>query len=250
MIGQEVVSIPLDRREGSTGEGVARRCMSVDRSTCVRKAAILRYHLGDNPVMASPVDSDLVDAIVALDPQPRDQTWSSLSLIILDAVWSIGSKYNAVVVPNVEAVAEHFGVAPYVKHGERLEADPLPLRQLEALGPTALTELTNKQKTSTRSGIPKAEAAGVPCSWAGCRCLAGRPACGRPISPRLRMCDYPSPRRRESWHVIYLPALAATSLPGRARCLPKIPWAWFQRIRSGESVEIHQIDGFHTRLGP
>ncbi len=109
--------------------------------------------------MSSPVDPELVEAIVALDPQPRDETWSSLSLIILDAVWSIGSKYYPVVVPNVEAVAEHFGVAPYVKQGEWLEADPLPLHQLEELGPAALTELTNKQKTSTRSGIPKAEAA-------------------------------------------------------------------------------------------
>lgn len=56
----------------------------------------------------------ILDAITALDPQPRGRRWTSLSYCIVDAVWSIGARYNAVVVPIVNRVAE---LAPRVRVG-------------------------------------------------------------------------------------------------------------------------------------
>lgn len=39
---------------------------------------------------------ELVNAAFALDPQPRERRWVSLSLCIADAVWSIGAHYDNV----------------------------------------------------------------------------------------------------------------------------------------------------------
>lgn len=102
----------------------------------------------------------LVEAVVALDPQPRERRWVSLSLCIADAVWSIGAHYDHVVVPLVRRIATKFGVEqPVIPMSEPLGADPLPLAALADLNVEELISLTNRQKTSTRGGIRKADAA-------------------------------------------------------------------------------------------
>jgi hypothetical protein len=102
---------------------------------------------------------ELVDAVVALDPQPREPRWVSLSLCIADAVWSIGAHYDDVVVPLVRNLATDFGVAqPTVPTSHRLGVDPLPLTRLAGLSVEELIRSTNRQNTSTRGGIRKADA--------------------------------------------------------------------------------------------
>lgn len=102
----------------------------------------------------------LVDAMVALDPKPRKLRWVSLSLCIVDAVWSIGANYDTVVVPMVrERVAKALGVKSPTAPADGFEAkDPITLQKLEDLGRDGLTGLTNLQRTSTRNGILKSEA--------------------------------------------------------------------------------------------
>lgn len=101
----------------------------------------------------------LVEAVVALNPQPRERRWVSLSLCIADAVWSIGAHYDNVVVPLVRKLATKFGVEqPTVPMCEPLSADPLPLAELADLSVEELIPLTNRQNTSTRGGIRKADA--------------------------------------------------------------------------------------------
>ncbi|MGQ9410284.1 hypothetical protein [Mycolicibacterium gilvum] len=101
----------------------------------------------------------LVEAVVALDPQPRERRWVSLSMCIADAVWSIGAHYDNVVVPLVRRLATKFGVElPVIPMSEPLGTDPLPLAELADLSAEELISLTNRQNTSTRGGIRKADA--------------------------------------------------------------------------------------------
>ncbi|KMO84161.1 hypothetical protein BST22_13660 [Mycolicibacterium chubuense] len=101
----------------------------------------------------------LVKAIVTLDPQPRERRWVSLSLCIADAVWSIGAHYDNVVVPLVRRLATKFGVEqPTIPMSEPLGPDPLPLAELADLSVEELISPTNRQNTSTRGGIRKADA--------------------------------------------------------------------------------------------
>jgi hypothetical protein len=101
----------------------------------------------------------LADAVVALDPQPRERRWVSLSLCIMDAVWSVGANYDTVVVPLVRKLAAERGVEqPTVSAQEPVGADPLPTTRLAEVGLDVLTGLTNRQWTSTRHGILKADA--------------------------------------------------------------------------------------------
>jgi hypothetical protein len=77
----------------------------------------------------------------------------------VDAVWSIGARYDDVVVPLVRRVANEFGVEqPLAAMSEPITADPLPLSRLAALDVDELTQLTNRQRTSTSRGIQKADA--------------------------------------------------------------------------------------------
>lgn len=101
----------------------------------------------------------LADAVAALDPQPRERRWAGLSLCIADAVWSIGANYDKVVVPVVRKLAANFGVEqPIVPARQPIGTDPLPLTRLIELSVNELTELTNRQRTSTGGGILKADA--------------------------------------------------------------------------------------------
>lgn len=109
-------------------------------------------------VDASKFDA-IVEAVVALDPQPRERRWVSLSLCIADAAWSIGAHYDNVVVPLVRKLAKQFGVEqPTIPMSEPLGADPLPLAELAELSVEEMISLTNRQNTSTRGGIRKADA--------------------------------------------------------------------------------------------
>lgn len=102
----------------------------------------------------------LVEAFVALDPQSRERRWVSLSLCIADAVWSIGAHYDNVVVPLVRRFAAKFGVEqPVIPMSEPLGTDPLPLAELADLTVDELISLTNRQNTSPRGGVRKADAA-------------------------------------------------------------------------------------------
>jgi hypothetical protein len=102
---------------------------------------------------------ELVNAVVALDPQPRKQRWAGLSLCIVDAVWSIGAQYDNVVVPLVRMLTTEFGVEqPTIPMSEPIGVDPLPLTRLVDLSVDELIRLTNWQNTSTRGGIRKADA--------------------------------------------------------------------------------------------
>lgn len=102
---------------------------------------------------------DLADAVVKLDPRPRQRRWVSLALCIADAVWSIGAHYDNVVTPLARNLAKEFGVTePTVPGNQVLGADPLALKRLADLSVDELTALTNHQRTSTRGGILKSEA--------------------------------------------------------------------------------------------
>ena len=107
------------------------------------------------------VSSRIVDAVEALDPQPRVRRWTSLSYCVLDSVWSLGALYDSVVCPLVFNVAKANGdLEPVISLPAGLPSDPLPLVALMSRYPTvdSLLEITNMQRTSTRAGITKAEA--------------------------------------------------------------------------------------------
>ena len=56
----------------------------------------------------------IADRIADLNPQQRTRRWSSISLCILDAVWSIGAHYDNVVTPLVVKFARSQGVSSAV----------------------------------------------------------------------------------------------------------------------------------------
>ncbi|GIH20708.1 hypothetical protein [Rugosimonospora africana] len=106
--------------------------------------------------------SHVVEALAALDPQPRERRWSSLSYCVIDAVWSISARYDEVVAPLVRRVAERNNDQhPSVAATAPLPPDPLPLQALLDRYPSAATLRadTNRQLTSTRGGIRKTDAA-------------------------------------------------------------------------------------------
>ncbi|WP_430336242.1 hypothetical protein [Rhodococcus sp. ACT016] len=104
----------------------------------------------------------LVDAAEALNPQPRERRWVSVSFCILDAVYSISARYDSVVVPVVHRVAEDCGIdVPSVLNSTDDEPDPLPLEVFldRYPAPDKLVASTrNRQRTSARGGILKADA--------------------------------------------------------------------------------------------
>lgn len=112
-------------------------------------------------------DSDGIESLVAavreLDPQPRARRWVSVSLCVLDAVHSIGAHYDRHVIPVVERVAADFGIdAPSVSMSVPDADDPVPLDVFLGRYPTPdalLATTRNRQNTSTRGGIRKADAA-------------------------------------------------------------------------------------------
>lgn len=111
--------------------------------------------------MTTDLDSldTVVDAVVALNPGPRKTRWGSISLCILDAVWSIAAHYDRVIDPLVRAFADANGIErPVISVDDQPLEDPYPCSRLASLEVEALLAVTNRQRTSTRSGITKAEA--------------------------------------------------------------------------------------------
>ena len=101
----------------------------------------------------------IIDGIVDLNPQKRTRRWSSISLCVLDAVWSIGAHYDKVVAPLVIEFARSQGVTnAVVPVNEVPTDDPLPAPTLAMFDEDALLNLTNMQRTSTRGGVTKAYA--------------------------------------------------------------------------------------------
>ena len=96
-----------------------------------------------------------------LDIQPRPRRWRSLSFCIVEAVWSVGSKYRTVVVPLAESVAaELTDASPYCEPDAPL-ADPVPLDTFLHRFPNSdalQAVVRNNQRTSTKGGILKSEA--------------------------------------------------------------------------------------------
>ncbi|WP_218122237.1 hypothetical protein [Blastococcus aurantiacus] len=99
-------------------------------------------------------------AVAELNPRPRGQRWSSLSACVLDAVWSIGARYNAVVGPLVHRVLSEGASGPLLTPGPPVE-DVYPLDRFADRFPdeeALLAVAQNRQRTSTRNGITKAQA--------------------------------------------------------------------------------------------
>jgi len=104
--------------------------------------------------------SPLIDAVRTLDLQPRQWQWASLSLCVVDAVYSIGAHYDRHVLPVVHRVAAGIDT-PSVRPPATDLTDPLPLDVFLDRFDTvdALVQVTNnRQRTSPRGGILKAEA--------------------------------------------------------------------------------------------
>ncbi|TWH73614.1 hypothetical protein JD78_02138 [Modestobacter roseus] len=86
--------------------------------------------------------------------------WASLSAVVLDAVWTPGTSHGRVVVPLVHRVLGPAASGPMTTT-ELPATDSHPLPRLLARFPDApaLEEAAqNRQRTSTRGGVPKAEA--------------------------------------------------------------------------------------------
>jgi len=106
--------------------------------------------------------SPVIEAVLGLDLRPRRWQWVSLSLCVVDAVYSIGAHYDRHVLPVVHRVAADAGLeTPSVPPPVTGLADPLPLEAFLDRYDTvdALLAVTNnRQRTSPRGGILKAEA--------------------------------------------------------------------------------------------
>jgi len=92
---------------------------------------------------------------------PRTERWTSLSACVLDAVWSVGVDHDRVVVPLVRRVLEVEATGPLLAEAPA-DADSHPLPRLLTRFPDeqALEAAAqNRQRTSTRGGVTKAEAA-------------------------------------------------------------------------------------------
>jgi len=93
--------------------------------------------------------------------QPRLERWTSLSACVLDAVWSVGAGHDRVVVPLVRRVLEAAATGPLLAESLS-DADTHPLPRLLTRFPDEQSleaAAQNKQRTSTRNGVTKADAA-------------------------------------------------------------------------------------------
>lgn len=109
-----------------------------------------------------PLPTALVSAVGELDIRPRERRWTSVTYCVLDAVWSIGISYERYVVPAVRRVATAAGdESPVVAADAVPSHDPLPLSTFRAAYTTTeqLVAVTSSHRTSSRSGILKAQAA-------------------------------------------------------------------------------------------
>ncbi|WP_199584099.1 hypothetical protein [Blastococcus sp. TF02A-30] len=104
--------------------------------------------------------ANVAERVAALRPRPREQRWASLSACVLDAVWSIGARYDGVVAPLVRRVLED-GATGSLVTSDVPQEDVYPLDRFMDRFPdeeALLAVARNRQRTSTRSGITKAQA--------------------------------------------------------------------------------------------
>ena len=105
------------------------------------------------------VVATVAERVAALGPRPRLQRWASLSACVLDAVWSIGARYDGVVVPLVHRVLDEGAAGPLLAPAPA--ADVHPVSRLLTRFPdeeSLIAVARNRQRTSTRGGITKAQA--------------------------------------------------------------------------------------------
>lgn len=120
----------------------------------------------DELIVVDTLGTDLIARlardVAELDVKPRDGRWLSLSSSIVNAVWSIRADYDTVTGPITRRVfaATVPGVNALGSPNDFSSADPVPLdRFLEQFPePETLQRASNRQRTSTRSGISKADA--------------------------------------------------------------------------------------------
>ena len=93
--------------------------------------------------------------------QPPRERWTSLSACVLDAVWSVGADHDRVVVPLVHRVLIPGATGPLAADSApTVDTHPLPRLLTRFPDDEALQEAArNRQRTSTRNGVTKADAA-------------------------------------------------------------------------------------------
>ena len=109
-------------------------------------------------------------AVKELGPEPRKARWAHLSLCILDATFSIGLKYDAVVSPLVFRYAEFAKLSPVIFRGPELQTamSPRPDEQTLTEFLCSIHDFTDEYladkvlrsntRTSTTNGILKSAA--------------------------------------------------------------------------------------------
>ena len=105
---------------------------------------------------------------MAMSPIPDMGYYSSVALCAFDAVFSIQSRYNSVVSPLIDRLCsmidiprhlENQSVLPRIEEQIKVSEFQRRLRRLNCLDPATLAEkLNNRQRTSSRNGILKADA--------------------------------------------------------------------------------------------
>ncbi|MGY1884139.1 hypothetical protein ACI799_02385 [Blastococcus sp. SYSU DS0753] len=106
------------------------------------------------------VVANVAERVAVLRPRPREQRWASLSACVLDAVWSIGARYDGVVAPLVRRVLEDRATGALLTSSVP-EEDAYPLDRFLDRFPdehALLAVARNRQRTSTRGGVTKAQA--------------------------------------------------------------------------------------------
>ncbi|QXG76720.1 hypothetical protein KUM42_03985 [Modestobacter sp. L9-4] len=93
-------------------------------------------------------------------PTPVER-WTSLSACVLDAVWSVGADHDRVVVPLVHRVLTSGATGPLLADSlPEVDSHPLPRLLTRFPDEQALEAAAqNRQRTSTRGGVTKADAA-------------------------------------------------------------------------------------------
>ncbi len=115
-------------------------------------------------------------------PKSQLEQWTSLSACVLDAVWSVGASHDQVVVPLVHRVLEPAVTGPLASESvPGIDTHPLPRLLTRFPDDEALQQAAqNRQRTSTRNGITKADAA-----LRFARILVGHGVLGLEDLPRL-----------------------------------------------------------------
>jgi hypothetical protein len=93
--------------------------------------------------------------------QPPRERWTSLAACVLDAVWSVGAGHDRVVVPLVHRVLIPGATGPLTSDSApTVDTHPLPRFLTRFPDDEALQQAArNRQRTSTRNGVTKADAA-------------------------------------------------------------------------------------------